>query len=117
VIILNRGRVVAEDHPEALTAKIQGGIRTLISVRAPQEQLMQKLSSIKGITRITPTEKPGQFLIESIQDESIRPLIARTVVSSGWDLMEMRSRDLSLEEVFVHLVTEEAVNQGGEKAA
>ncbi|MBW1730746.1 MAG: ATP-binding cassette domain-containing protein [Deltaproteobacteria bacterium] len=116
VIILNRGRVVAEDHPQALTAKIQRGTRTLILVRAPQEQLMKKLASIKGITRIAPTEKPGQFLIESIQDETIRPLIAKTVVNSGWDLMEMTSRDLSLEEVFVHLVTEEAADQGGREA-
>jgi hypothetical protein len=34
--------------------------------------------------------------------------LAQTVVSSDWKLRELRSAELSLEEVFIHLVTEEA---------
>ena len=45
--------------------------------------------------------------MESAADDDLRPLIAKTVVESGWGLKEMRASDLSLEEVFVQLVTEE----------
>jgi len=45
--------------------------------------------------------------VESAPDESLRPLIAKTIVESGWGLKEMRTSDLSLEDVFVQLVTEE----------
>ena len=107
VIILNRGRVVAEDSPESLTVRIQHGIRTLISVRAPEHEVISKISSLDGVTRVMASDRKGQFVVESKDDASIRPLIARTIVESGWDLIEMTGRDLSLEEVFVHLVTEE----------
>ncbi len=112
VIILNKGRVVAEDTPESLTARIQRGMRTLIRVRAPEDELRNKLLSLKRITSVMPSGARGQFIVESIGDESIRPLIARTIVESGWDLMEMSGKDLSLEEVFMHLVTKE---EGGQQ--
>ena len=107
VIILNRGSVVAEDTPESLTAKIQRGIRTLIRVKGPEQEIMSKISSLDGVTAVVPCERKGEFVVESKEDISIRPLIAKTIVDSGWGLMEMTGRDLSLEEVFVHLVTEE----------
>jgi ABC-2 type transport system ATP-binding protein len=46
-------------------------------------------------------------VVESTPEENIRPFLAKTIVEAGWGLKEMKSLDLSLEEVFVHLVTEE----------
>ncbi len=107
VIIVNQGRVVAEDTPKNLTDQLQKGLRTVLSVDGPADEVKAKLESLQGITMVRTSQVEGEFVVESIPDEKLRPLLAKTIVESGWGLMEMKSMDLSLEEVFVHLVTEE----------
>jgi ABC-2 type transport system ATP-binding protein len=107
VIIVNQGRVVAEDTPANLTGQLQKGLRTILHVDGPADEVQTKLASLQGVTRVVASHGGGEFLVESAADESLRPLIAKTVVESGWGLKEMRTSDLSLEDVFVQLVTEE----------
>jgi len=107
VIIVNQGRVVAEDTPSHLTGQLQKGLRTILLVDGPLTEVQAKLESLRGVTRIVASHPGGEILVESAADDSLRPLIAKTIVESGWGLKEMRTSDLSLEEVFVQLVTEE----------
>jgi len=39
--------------------------------------------------------------------------MARAIVESGWDLRELKASELSLEEVFMQLVTEEGKEING----
>ena len=107
VIIVNQGRVIAEDTPKNLTDKLQKGLRTILVVDGPQDQIKSKLASIEGISKVETFQREGEFVVESTPEENIRPLLAKAVVEAGWGLKEMKALDLSLEEVFVHLVTEE----------
>jgi ABC-2 type transport system ATP-binding protein len=107
VIILNQGRVIAEDTPKNLTDKLQKGLRTMLLVDGPQDQVKAKLASIEGISKVETFQREGEFVVESTPEENLRPLLAKTIVEAGWGLKEMKALDLSLEEVFVHLVTEE----------
>jgi ABC-2 type transport system ATP-binding protein len=107
VIIVNQGRVVAEDTPSNLTGRLQKGLRTVLHVDGPPEEVQAKLAFLQGVTKISLSPRGGEILVESAADESLRPLIAKTIVESGWGLREMRTSDLSLEDVFVQLVTEE----------
>ena len=107
VIIVSQGRVVAEDTPSNLTGQLQKGLRTILYVDGPPEDVQAKLSSLQGVTRVVPSHRGGEILVESAADEGLRPLIAKTIVESGWGLKEMRTSDLSLEDVFVQLATEE----------
>jgi ABC-2 type transport system ATP-binding protein len=107
VIIVSQGRVVAEDTPSNLTGQLQKGLRTILLVDGPPEAVQAKLASLQGVTRVVPSHPGGEILVESAADEGLRPLIAKTIVESGWGLKEMRTSDLSLEDVFVQLVTEE----------
>jgi ABC-2 type transport system ATP-binding protein len=107
VIIVNQGRIIAEDTPKNLTEKLQKGLRTVLLVDGPSEQVKAKLASLEGISKVETFQKAGEFMVECAQDENLRPLLAKTIVEAGWGLKEMKSLDLSLEEVFVHLVTEE----------
>lgn len=107
VIIINQGRVVAEDTPRNLTDQLQKGLRTVLSVDGPPEDVQSTLESLEGVHKVSGTGRAGELMVESIPDEGIRPALAKAVVESNWGLKEMRSSELSLEEVFVHLVTEE----------
>jgi ABC-2 type transport system ATP-binding protein len=107
VIILDKGRIREEGTPESLAHKTQKGRRTILFVDGPPDDVRKRLESLEGVLRVRELDRRGEFAIESGSEENIRPLMARAVVESGWGLREMRAADLSLEEVFVRLVTEE----------
>jgi ABC-2 type transport system ATP-binding protein len=78
-------------------------------VRGAVEGLVQQLAGIAGVQRVRSLEGDGRRLeVETDRSQDLRPLIARTVVQSGADLMELKLVDLSLEDVFIQLVTEES---------
>jgi len=52
-------------------------------------------------------ERAGEYIVESTADEKIRPLLAQAVAQAGWDLRELKTGELSLEEIFVQLITDE----------
>ncbi|WP_208598317.1 ABC transporter ATP-binding protein [Desulfatiglans anilini] len=109
VIIINKGRIVAEDTPEGLGARLASrrGVRTAIRVDAPEAALNEGLLALDGVLDVHAGSEPGSYEVESEQGREVRAAIARFVVSSGWPLYEMTQRDPSLEEIFVRLVTEE----------
>ena len=107
VIIINQGRIIAEDSPKNLTDQIQKEMRTILRVEGPRPDVKRKLLTVEGVFQVEEAAGDGEFIVKSRYDEDIRPGLARAVVESGWGLMEMQARDLSLEEVFIHLVTEE----------
>jgi ABC-2 type transport system ATP-binding protein len=55
------------------------------------------------------------FEVESLQGRHIRAELARSVVNSGWNLSELRSVGLSLEDIFLQLTTAETNEEGGQK--
>jgi len=107
VIIVNQGRIIAEDTPEVLTQQVQKGRRTVLSIDGPAAEVKKKLLSLQGVSRVEEAEQEGTFIVESLSGENIRPMMAKAVVESNWGLREMRSKDLSLEDVFIKLLTGE----------
>ena len=107
VIILNKGRVVAEDTPHNLTSRLQKGFRTILLIDGPAPEITTKLKAVAGVQQVHTTERSGEYIVESASDEKIRPLLAQAVAQAGWDLRELKTGELSLEEIFVQLVTDE----------
>ena len=57
------------------------------------------------------------YLVESERGRDVRVALAAAMVKNGWGLYELRPADLSLEEIFLHLVTDEtAAHQPGRAA-
>ncbi len=48
-------------------------------------------------------------MLEADLDYEVRPAVARSVVQHGWDLLELRTQEFTLEDVFINLVTEEEI--------
>ena len=109
VVIINEGRVIAEDRPENLTSQRQGGLRICVQVEGPKKDVMARIKGIPGASSIVAhgegTSTSGQYVVESAQD--IRRELAKAVVDNGWGLLELRPERVSLEDIFVQLVTEE----------
>jgi len=106
VLIINQGRIVAEDTPEHLTARLQGAERIWLQVQGANEELRQKLAAIEGVLSVEPLNASG-YEVQSALSVDVRPQLAATVVGGGWGLLEMRPVGMSLEEVFLKLTTDE----------
>jgi ABC-2 type transport system ATP-binding protein len=110
VVIINRGRVVAVDTPENLTARLKGAETMYAHVDAPGEDAASALAAIPGVTRVAAGDQrgtTGAFEVESQRGTDVRREIARTVVMRGWGLLELRPMRMSLEEIFLQVTTDE----------
>lgn len=106
VLIINNGRIVAEDTPERLQAGLAGVQRVSVLVRGDGDGLDGFLKKIPGIIRVTAT-RDGSVEIESPPGDDIRPVVAREVIQAGYDLLELRAVSLSLEDIFMQLTRED----------
>ncbi len=107
ILIINKGKIVVEDTPENLQARLTGAERVHVRVRGEAGELVEKIGQMKGIQDVQPKgEDALEFQFAPGQD--LRPDVARLVVQSKYDLLEMRSVSLSLEEIFLQLTRDDA---------
>jgi ABC-2 type transport system ATP-binding protein len=110
VVIINKGRVVAEDTPNALTARLQGSQTLSLTVDGPPESVRGLISSQEGTVRVEP--QPGDeglctYFIETAQGRDIRRDLARSIVEAGHGLLELKQMGLSLEDIYLQITTSE----------
>jgi len=106
VLIIDQGKIVVEDTPERLQAGLTGGQRVSVRIQGDGDGLEKMLRGISGVDKIT-TKSEGAVEIECAPGKDIRPEIARNVIKAGFDLIELRNIVQSLEEVFIHLTSDE----------
>lgn len=105
VIIINKGRIIAEDTPENLQSRLVGAERVILRVRGDSDGLAAKIGAIQGVQNIS-AQPDGALEFQFLPAQDVRPAVARTVVEAGHDLLEMRAVGLSLEEIFLELTKE-----------
>ncbi len=114
VVIINKGRVVAIDTPDNLTARLRGSETMYVQVDvngADAAAVSGTLGRIAGVTRVAESDRRERlvgFEVESESGRDVRRELARTIVSSGWGLLELRPMRMSLEEIFLSLTTDDA---------
>ena len=110
VVIIAKGRVVAVDTPDNLTARLRGSVSMYVQVDAAGGDAAAALSKVTGVTGVTESERHGDsvgYEVASEQGRDIRRELAQTVIGEGWGLLELRPMRVSLEEIFLSLTTEE----------
>jgi ABC-2 type transport system ATP-binding protein len=107
VIIINSGRIVAEDSPENLGAQLTGGERLVVIVRGDVAAVRGKIEELAGVKEIALPGAEGEIHVVTEPGKDLRAQVARTVVDSGHDLLELRTASYSLEEVFLQLTQDQ----------
>jgi ABC-2 type transport system ATP-binding protein len=120
VVIINKGRIAAVDTPENLTTQMKGGERIKMEVGGGAAELRATLAAVEGVTRVDVSERenggPLEVVVESAAGLDLRSALAARVVGSGFELYELRSVSLSLEDIFRQLTTEERPEERTEQA-
>lgn len=107
VLIINKGKIVVEDTTGNLQSTLAGGQQAQITIRGEAAQLAESLKNVSGVREIKLLAADSlQFSYESQQDP--RPQVARAVLAANFDLLEMRTLSLSLEDIFLELTREDA---------
>jgi ABC-2 type transport system ATP-binding protein len=115
VVIINKGRVVAVDTPENLTSRLRGSETMYVQVDAPVAgDVRAALGAVPGVTEVSVADTRGDVASYEVSSESgrdVRRELASAVVSRGWGLLELRPLRMSLEEIFLHLTTEDVAHE------
>lgn len=111
VVIINKGKVVAMDTPEGLARQLKGAERISLTVDGPIEAICNRFRAIEGVLSVQTSEGsgsgPATFTVECQLNSDLRSALATAVVTSGWGLLDLRGISMSLEDVFINLITQE----------
>ncbi len=111
VIIINDGHIIAVDTPENLTARLQSSAKLFVTVDGPADQVRAALTQVPGVLSAEAKDEARDavvsFVVESERSRDLRREVSRMIVERGWGLLEFRPADMTLEEIFIRLVTKE----------
>ncbi len=104
VIIINQGRIVANEEAKLLRTHVSGAHQTVV-VEFLEDLKIPELRRVKGISEIKSFDD-NKWLIESESDKDIRPAIFRYAVDNQLTLLTMQKREKSMENIFRELTTD-----------
>jgi len=117
VVIISGGRIVAEDTPDQLSARLRQSEKVSVTLKSAPADGESQLRAIPGILNVFPGQSGGTYLIECALGRDLRDEIARFVVTKQWGLLELKTISMTLEDVFLRLTRhEEGLSQLSESA-
>ncbi len=105
VVIINEGKIVAVDSTENIGSNLAQSHQVEMVVEGPADRIVDRLTQIEGIKRVD--NRGSTYIVEVDKERDLRAVMAKKIVENGFGLLEMKSRSMSLEDVFLRLVTEE----------
>jgi ABC-2 type transport system ATP-binding protein len=115
VVIIDKGRIIAEDTAEGLSARLQGVTRIFLRATGPRADILAALCVHPGVKDVSIPEnelsgqegKEGHPFLVTSPDRGIAKEIAQLIINKGWSLHELRPITLGLEELFVRLTEQQ----------
>lgn len=102
IIIINHGRIVAEDSLEGLTRRVSGARRIYLKLRRPGRNMVDSLRGVGGVLHVESLES-NSWHVDTEENDDITENIAAHVVNSGFGLTELKVMNVSLEDIFLKL--------------
>jgi len=123
VLVINDGRIVADDKPDDLSEKLQHAERIEISVRGAESPAF--INAMRDITDVVDArsdqrvsmlqraerEDFSPFIVDARPNVQASEKIAKTIVENGWGLTNLTPIPMTLEEIFLELTTEENLGE------
>ena len=111
VLIIDRGRIVGQGKPDELRANMQqGGIDISIEARDPSNKAVETIGDVQGVKSVGDVsrgEDVTRFTAKTENDAEVRERIFDAAVTGGFKLLELTSKNVSLEDIFVEITTSE----------
>lgn len=122
VVVIDRGRMVAEDSVAGLTRRMNKNqeirLETKQALNDAALSAVRGLSGVRSVEALARTPEATNFIysVACEADADPRAALAKAVVQSGADLLELRIEQASLEDAFLRIISPEAHATGGAHA-
>ena len=113
VVIIDEGRIKAMDTPDNLIKRLRGAGKTMVRLTGPREKVLSSLRQINGVAQVEAADDAGTaaaaglYMVEFANGQNAAHKIARAAAENHWDLYELTPVKMSLEDIFIRIVTEE----------
>jgi ABC-2 type transport system ATP-binding protein len=115
VIIINKGRIIADDKPDVLSDRLSSDRSIVARVVCSEKDMLEALSTIQGVKSVVSLGCKEQgsidFLLEPEDNTDIRKAVFDRVVSRGKTVLSLTSNKVSLEQVFLRLTEAESYEE------
>ncbi|HET6451557.1 MAG TPA: ABC transporter ATP-binding protein [Spirochaetia bacterium] len=111
VLIINHGKIVASDTPENLSRGMTADNRLSVRVAGAEAAALATARKVPHVQKAQAvgSREPGtvDLVLEAGKDQDVRRDVFREFARADLPLLQMKSMDLTLEEIFLNLITEE----------
>lgn len=108
IIIINRGKLIADARTDEMTRTIEGGYRLELKILGPEREIASALSHIAGVVGVETTGERDagayRFLLDTRSGTDVRRDVFRLCAERGWPIFGMSHVGTDLESVFIRLV-------------
>ncbi len=109
VVIINAGRIEAEGTPEHLVSRLGGATTVLATVEGEPSAVEALLGKVEGVRKVALERSMGERLkvwrVDAVEGRDPRAGISAAVVGGGYRLLELQSQGLSLEDIFLRIIS------------
>lgn len=111
VVIINKGEIAAIDTPENLSKGFGASSRFTIRIAGQKSSVLNAIKGIYGVKYVdVHAQKESDvfdYIVESGKDLDVRRPIFFELAKLGCPILELKSLDMSLEDIFLQIITEE----------
>jgi len=107
IVIINNGKIVADDTAENLSGNLSEDHRLLVSIEGPEKEVTQLIKSINGVQDVTVMSNKAtgvsDYAILTTDGADIRRDLFARLAQRQWALLSSKSMALTLEDIFINL--------------
>ena len=107
LVIINNGRIAGEGTPESLMAQLKEGEVLRAHIDGPTDEIRAMLQGLDDVLDVSSEPGEGIYLVTSAPGQDVRDALTKQVVDGGYSLRELRPLDMTLEDIFLSLTSEE----------
>ncbi len=111
VIIINKGKIVAEDTPENLSKKLTNDNKFVIRVSGEKSVIESVISGVSGVEYIESLGQKEQgsydYIVESQKDCDVRTELFASLSKNNLPILMIKAMDMSLEDIFLQITEED----------
>ncbi len=108
VVIINRGKIVADGDVETLTKSQKGQTEISLKLSSESSTTLSTLEAVEGVLSVTSEKSGGEVTFHLEASHDVRKELIKLCAEQEWDLLEITSKTQSLEALFTQLTKEDA---------
>ncbi len=113
IIVINEGKIVADDTEDNLSRKLSADHKLIARIDGPSDAVESTIMGIKGVLScevgMKHEDSVWEYRIEAKEGVDVRRELFRRIAERGWYILELKSTELSLEDIFLKLTMGEVI--------